>query len=96
MPQHSKKTAKTGRADLSTAREPESSFIVQTNRPALGNKAEWVRGAFARGVSFRELIKGSGLKSKHVLTLCGLNPDEHVNLVAELEAFRINLLYHKD
>jgi hypothetical protein len=96
MPQHSKRTEKTGRSDLTTARQDESTYISKIETPALGNKAEWVVGAFARGVSFRELIRGSGLKVKQVLRICGLDPAEHINLVAELEEYRINLLHYRD
>jgi hypothetical protein len=95
MPQHSKKTQKT-RPNLSTARLGEDSFIAKIEPPAIGSRADWVRGAHARGVSFRELIKGSGLKTKQVLRLCGLDPDAHIDLVAELEAFRTNMLNHRD
>ncbi len=99
MPQHSKKTVKTTggtRPDVSTARQPESTYIAQINRPAIGDKAQWVRGAFSRGVSYRDLIRGSGLKTQAVLRLCGVDPESHIELVAELEAFRINLLNHKE
>jgi hypothetical protein len=84
------------RSDLSTARIPESSYLATTPKPAIGNKSEWIRGAFSRGVSYRDLIKGSGLKAPVVLRLCGVDPETHVELVAELEHFRINLLNHKD
>jgi hypothetical protein len=84
------------RSDLSTARVPESSYLAKTPKPAIGDKAQWVRGAFSRGVSFRDLIRGSGLNAKQVLSLCGLEVDKHAELVAELEHFRINLLNHKD
>ncbi len=96
MPQHSKRTEKTGRSDLTTDRQNEATFIAQVNKPELGNKGDWVVGAFARGVSFRELIRGSGLKVKQVLRICGLEPSEHINLVAELEEYRINLLNYRD
>jgi hypothetical protein len=84
------------RSDLTTARVPESSYLAKTPKPAIGDKAEWVRGAFSRGVSYRDLIRGSGLKTKQVLTLCGMDPEKHLELVAELESFRINLLNHKE
>jgi hypothetical protein len=103
MPQHSKKTIKTTglaenttRSDLSTARQPEDSYLAKIQPPALGNKSEWVRGAFSRGVSYRDLIKGSGLKTKAVLRLCGVDPDSHIDLVAELEAYRNNFFNRKD
>ncbi len=83
------------RSDLATARVPESSYITQIPKPAIGNKAEWVRGAFSRGVSYRDLIRGSGLKAPVVLRLCGVDPETHAELVAELEHFRINLLNHR-
>lgn len=84
------------RGDLTTARVPESSYITKINRPEIGDKAQWVRGAFSRGVSYRDLIRGSGLKAQAVLRLCGVDPETHVELVAELEHFRINLLNHRD
>jgi hypothetical protein len=98
MPQHSKKTQKTmgPRSDLATARKTEDSYIAKTNPPRIGDRAEWVRSAHSRNVSFRDLIRGSGLRVKQVLTLCGMDPDKHVELVAELESFRINLLNHRD
>ncbi len=97
MPQHSKKTDKeSGRADLQTARQPESTYIAPIQRPLLGDKANFVRGGFARGLSFKELIQGSGLKSRHVLVLCGLNPDEHIELLASLEEYRTNQLNYKE
>jgi hypothetical protein len=84
------------RSDLATARVPESSYLARTQKPAIGDKAAWVRGAFSRGVSYRDLIRGSGLNAKQVLSLCGLEVDKHAELVAELEHFRTNLLSHKD
>ncbi len=83
------------RSDLATARVPESSYLAKIEPPALGSKSEWVRGAFSRGVSFRDLIRGSGLKTKVVLRLCEIDPDKHAELVAELDHFRTNLLNHK-
>jgi hypothetical protein len=84
------------RSDLTTARVHESSYLAKTQKPAIGDKAQWVRGAFSRGVSYRDLIRGSGLKTQAVLRLCGVDPDKHAELVAELEHFRINLLNHKE
>ncbi len=84
------------RADLTTARIPESDYLAKTQKPAIGDRAEWTRGAFSRGVSYRDLIKGSGLKAPVVLRLCGVDPDKHAELVAELEHFRTNLLNHRD
>jgi hypothetical protein len=84
------------RSDLTTARVPESSYLAKTQKPAIGDKAAWIRGAFSRGVSYRDLIKGSGLKAPVVLRLCGVDPEKHAELVAELEHFRTNLLNHKD
>jgi hypothetical protein len=97
MPQHSKKTHNTvgTRPDLTTARQTEDTYIARIEGPKIGDRAEWVRSAYSRGVSFRELIKGSGLRTKQVLTLCGLDPDSHIDLVAELESFRTNLLNHR-
>jgi hypothetical protein len=83
------------RSDLATARVPESSYLAKTPKPAIGDKAQWVRGAFSRGVSYRDLIRGSGLKTQAVLRLCGVDPETHAELVAELEHFRINLLNHR-
>jgi hypothetical protein len=84
------------RSDLTTARVPESSYLAKTQKPSIGDRAEWVRGAFSRGVSYRDLIRGSGLKAPVVLRLCGVDPEKHAELVAELEHFRINLLNHKE
>jgi hypothetical protein len=84
------------RSDLATARVPESSYLAKTPKPAIGDRAEWVRSAYSRNVSLRELIKGSGFRTRQVLELCGISAEKHPELVAELEHFRINLLNHKD
>ncbi|WP_435020729.1 hypothetical protein TA3x_001988 [Tundrisphaera sp. TA3] len=85
------------RHDIASARLPESSYIAKTQEPALAsNRAEWVKAAFKRGVPFRDLIKGSGLKTHTVMTLCGLNVDEERRLYDELEEFRSNLILHRE
>lgn len=96
MSLHTKSNNKSVRQDLSDDRLPESTYIAKTEKPSLGNgKAEWVKTAYAKGVSLRDLITGSGLHARVVLRLCNLDPAIHVNLVAELEDFRNSFLSHK-
>ncbi len=91
------KTKKAGpRSDLATARKTEDTYIAKINPPALGSRPEWVKSAYARGVSLKEIIRGSGFRTRQVFDLVGLSPDAHPELVAELESYRINLLNHKD
>jgi hypothetical protein len=84
------------RSDLTTNRADEATYIHKIEPPALTkDKSEWLRGAFARGVSLRDCMKGAGLNARTTCKILGIDPDENPNLVAELEAYRTNLLSHR-
>ena len=77
------------RHDVINRRLDESQYIMKFERNRHPDKkADWVAKSFEKGLTYKELIKGSGLRVKDVLRICGVNPDDCPNLVSELDKFR--------
>jgi hypothetical protein len=92
MQKNTKKLAgglETVRSDIQNGRLQDSDYMVRIERNSQpDSKVEWVKRAFAKGLTYRELIKGCGLRTRDVLRICGVNPDDCPELVAELDKFR--------
>ncbi len=83
------------RPDLSTARQPESTYLAKTNRPNLQDRERHVVEGHARGLSLESLIRNSGYPVRTIYALIGRDPLENMDEFNRLEAFKSNLLTHK-
>ncbi len=95
MPQHSKKTHKTTREDVSIGRAEPSSYLAKVPRPNLQDRERHVIEGHARGLSLESLIRNSGYPVRTIYAIINKDPLENPDEFNRLVAFKSNILIHK-
>jgi hypothetical protein len=83
------------RADLTTARVPESSYLAKVQRPNLQDRERHVVEGHARGLTIEALIRNSGYPVRTIYAILNKDPLDNMDEFNRLVAFKSNVLNHK-